>query len=74
MMSLILGIRIFILLLPLISLSTWAGAFDDLQGKVVGITDGDTLTLLDQRRQQTRIRLSDIDTPEHGQPYGQRAR
>jgi hypothetical protein len=40
----------------------------------VGITDGDTLGLLRQDRQQVRIRLAEIDTPESGQPYGNRAR
>ncbi|WP_229682815.1 thermonuclease family protein [Siccirubricoccus deserti] len=40
---------------------------------MVGITDGDTLTLLTDR-QEVRIRLSEIDTPERGQPYGTRAR
>lgn len=46
----------------------------ELRGRVVGITDGDTLTLLSVRREEIRIRLSDIDTPERGQPYGDRAR
>ncbi|MDO9708421.1 thermonuclease family protein [Paracraurococcus lichenis] len=46
----------------------------DLTGRVVGITDGDTLTLLTPDRRQTRIRLAEIDTPERGQPYGSRAR
>lgn len=46
----------------------------ELRGRVVGITDGDTLTLLSAQREEIRIRLSDIDTPERGQPYGNRAR
>jgi endonuclease YncB( thermonuclease family) len=50
-----------------------AGA-EELRGRVVGITDGDTLTLPTDQRRQVRIRLSDIDTPEHNQPYGDRAR
>jgi endonuclease YncB( thermonuclease family) len=43
-------------------------------GTVVGIADGDTLTLLDQARIQHRIRIDGIDAPERTQPFGQRAR
>jgi endonuclease YncB( thermonuclease family) len=43
-------------------------------GKVVGITDGDTLTLLTPEKQQLKIRLAETNTPERNQPYGSRAR
>jgi endonuclease YncB( thermonuclease family) len=46
----------------------------EITGRVVGITDGDTLTLLSDKRRQIRIRLAEIDTPEARQPYGTRAR
>lgn len=46
----------------------------ELTGRVVGITDGDTLTLLNDVRQQVRVRLAGIDTPESRQPYGSRSR
>ena len=44
-----------------------------ISGRVVGITDGDTLTLLDAQHQQHTIRLAEIDAPERGQPWGNRA-
>jgi endonuclease YncB( thermonuclease family) len=43
-------------------------------GTVVGVADGDTLTLLDAGRTQHRIRIDGIDAPERAQPWGQRAR
>lgn len=63
-----------ILLTGLALLCAQAVAAAELRGRVVGITDGDTLTLLSVRHEEIRIRLSDIDTPERGQPYGDRAR
>ncbi len=42
-----------------------------LSGKVVGVADGDTLTILVGGRDQYKIRLSEIDAPEQGQPFGQ---
>ena len=45
-----------------------------LVGRVVGVHDGDTLTLLDAEKRQTKIRLAEIDTPESAQPYGSRAK
>ena len=42
-------------------------------GKVVGVTDGDTITVLVERR-AIKVRLGEIDTPEKAQPYGSRAK
>ncbi len=44
-----------------------------LEGYIVSISDGDTLTLLVDR-QQHRIRIAGIDAPEHFQPWGNRSR
>lgn len=43
-------------------------------GKVVGIADGDTVTVLDASKNQHRIRLEGIDAPEKSMPFGQRAK
>ena len=42
-------------------------------GRVVGIADGDTLTVLDAAQRQHKIRLAGIDAPEKHQAWGQRA-
>ncbi len=58
-----------ITLSSLASLSITAFA-DTLTGKVVKITDGDTLYVLDANYQQHKIRLAGIDAPERKQAYG----
>lgn len=62
----------FALILLLALLPAFASAAT-LQGKVVHIADGDTLTVLVDHR-QVKVRLSDIDAPESRQDYGQRAK
>ncbi|MCP3888510.1 MAG: nuclease [Desulfobulbaceae bacterium] len=46
----------------------------NLVGKVISVADGDTITILDNKYLQTKIRLYGIDTPEKGQPFGKAAK
>jgi len=54
-----------------LSLLAVTACAETLVGRVVGIADGDTLTLLDATNTQHKIRLAGIDSPEKGQPFGQ---
>jgi endonuclease YncB( thermonuclease family) len=47
---------------------------DVIRGRVVGIADGDTITVLDASRSQHRIRLQGIDAPESRQAFGARSK
>lgn len=64
---------IYILLAAVLCLLAEATAAKEIVGRMVGINDGDTLTLLTERHAEVRIRLAEIDTPERRQPYGTRA-
>lgn len=46
---------------------------ESLTGRVVGISDGDTITVLVER-QQVKVRLADIDAPESKQAFGSRSK
>jgi endonuclease YncB( thermonuclease family) len=61
---------LFLLCLALLAGPAAAGA---IVGKVVSVQDGDTLTVLVDRR-QVRVRLTDIDAPERKQAFGTRSR
>ena len=45
-----------------------------MTGFVIAIADGDTLTLLDERHVQHKIRLAGIDAPEKRQAFGSSSR
>jgi endonuclease YncB( thermonuclease family) len=51
-----------------------AAQAEPLNGKVVSIADGDTLTILTASNQQHKIRLADIDAPEKRQPFGTKSK
>ena len=44
---------------------------ESMSGRCVGVTDGDTFTLLVEGDRQEKIRLWGIDAPEGGQDFGQ---
>lgn len=46
----------------------------EITGKVVGVSDGDTITVLDDSKTQHKIRLQGIDAPESAQPFGAKAK
>ena len=49
-------------------------ADERITGHVVGITDGDTITVFTVDRGAIKVRLASIDTPEKQQDFGTRAR
>jgi endonuclease YncB( thermonuclease family) len=62
--------RLFLSVLLILPLSAEA---ETLTGKVVGVTDGDTIKVLVEER-AIKVRLAEIDTPERGQPWASRAK
>ena len=63
------------LVFPAMLLMACIGASaETLTGRVVGVADGDTITVLDANREQHKIRLGGIDAPEKAQPFGQRSK
>ena len=47
---------------------------DVLTGKVVGISDGDTITVLDATKTEHKVRLMGIDAPEKSQDFGNQSK
>ena len=48
-------------------------AEESLNGLVLRVADGDTITIVTDARQTKKIRLSEIDTPERDQSWGRQA-
>src|SRR4030067_63538 len=62
--------RLFLGSLALVlSFSAWA----DFTGNVVGVADGDTITVL-RGREQIKVRLAEIEAPEKAQPFGNKSK
>jgi endonuclease YncB( thermonuclease family) len=49
-------------------------AENEFVGKVVGVSDGDTATILDESNTQHKIRFLGIDAPEKAQAFGQKSK
>lgn len=45
-----------------------------ISGKVVRVSDGDTLSVLTGDKERVRIRLAEIDAPESGQAFGRKSK
>jgi endonuclease YncB( thermonuclease family) len=45
-----------------------------IEGRVINVADGDSITILASSHQSIRIRIGGIDAPEKGQPFGERSR
>lgn len=67
------ALPLFLAALGLSLLAAAVPADAGLSARVVSIHDGDTLTVVIDRR-QVRVRLSDIDAPELRQAFGTRSR
>jgi len=65
--------KIFLLIFIMLVLPTLSFSLT-IHGKVVSVADGDTITILDEGKQQTKIRLYGIDTPEKAQAFGKKAK
>ena len=65
-----LSLLFVLLLLLLLSVSPSHSAANILEGTVVKIADGGTITVLDSNKVQHRVRIAGIDAPEKGQAFG----
>lgn len=63
-----------ILLLAAFLIFANTSSADSLYGRIVGIADGDTVTVLDATNTQWKIRLMGIDAPEKKQAFGQKSK
>ena len=66
--------KLKLLIVPLFLIFNLSAQAETIQGLVVKIADGDTLTLLTGSNEKIKVRLAGIDTPERKQPFGSEAK
>jgi endonuclease YncB( thermonuclease family) len=69
-------ILVFGILIAILNMSTAALALKQAQwdAVVVGVTDGDTITVLTPTKEEVKIRLYGVDAPERKQSFGTKSR
>ena len=67
-------LRLLTALLLVIAVCPFSANAETIHGRVVSLSDGDTITILDKANVQYKIRLSGIDAPERKQAFGTKSR
>ena len=62
------------LLLATIQFAVHPALGEQISGRVVGVADGDTITVLDAAKTQHKVRLAGIDALEKAQAFGERSK
>ena len=65
---------LFFLTLLMLLVTIPARSAEHFSGRVVHVSDGDTLTVLTAERREVKVRLHGVDCPESAQPFGQAAK
>jgi endonuclease YncB( thermonuclease family) len=68
------GHKLMLLAAMVLASAVQSACAESITGVVVGVADGDTLTVLDDHQLQHKVRLAGIDAPEKGQDFGQRSK
>jgi endonuclease YncB( thermonuclease family) len=58
----------------LLFLAPHGAAAETIEGNVIRVANGDTLTIMDARKREHTVRLAEIDAPESKQAFGPQSR
>lgn len=58
----------------LLFLASHGAAAETIEGNVIRVANGDTLTIMDARKREHTVRLAEIDAPESKQAFGAQSR